>query len=66
MDEIGEKLSTQMRRALADAVSETIGDADVDEHEPFRAFKSAVRSKCSTWERVPDRFVQTDDGKPLG
>lgn len=55
---IVEHLSSDMRRALAEAVNECIRDAHVDASELFRAFKRAVRRKCSTWERVPDQYVE--------
>lgn len=53
-------LRSEMRRALADAVKEVLPDAAVDEHALFRAFKRAVRRKCSTWEQVPDSDVDHD------
>ena len=60
MERIVEHLSSEIRRALEDAVNETVDDADVDAHELFRAFRRAVRRKCSTWERVPDGCVKLD------
>ena len=50
-------LSTELRKALAQAVEEAIPDAEFDEHELFRAFQRAVGRRCSTWERVPDGDV---------
>lgn len=66
IEEIIDSLSSDMRRALADAVNEVIDDADFDEHELLRAFKRAVGRKCSTWERIPDRYIQDDNGRALG
>lgn len=66
IEEIVDSLSSDIRRALADAVNEVIDDAKFDEHELFRAFKRAVSRKCSTWERVPDRYVQDESGRALG
>jgi len=53
-EEIVDDLSSEFRRALSDAVSEVLPGVPFDEHELFRAFKRAVRRKCSTWERVRD------------
>jgi len=57
MEDIVDHLSSEMRKALGDAVRATQKGDRVDEHALFRAFKRAVGRKCSTWERVPDRFV---------
>jgi hypothetical protein len=59
-DEIVDHLSTEFRKALADAVREVIPNAQFDEHTLFRAFKRAVYRKCSTWETVPDRYVKSE------
>jgi hypothetical protein len=58
IEEIVEDLSTEMRRALEAAVKEVLPDAEFDSYKLFRAFKRAVRRKCSTWERVPDSHVE--------
>jgi len=58
IEEIVDHLSSEMRRALEEAVNECARDADVDAYDLFRAFKRAVRRKCSTWERVPDQYVE--------
>ena len=60
MEEIVDHLSSQMRRALSDAVKEAIPNSNVDEYALFRAFKRAVGRKCSTWERVPDRYIENE------
>jgi len=60
MEEIVEHLSSEMRRALSDAMKEVSPNSNFDEYELFRAFKRAVRRKCGTWERVPDRFVENE------
>ncbi|MDR2018745.1 MAG: hypothetical protein LBQ00_07765 [Syntrophobacterales bacterium] len=57
-EEIIDRLSTEMREALKDAVNEVLPEADFDEHELFRAFKGAVRRKCSRWESVPDSCLR--------
>jgi len=48
VQDIVDDLNSQFTRALAEAVSEVLPDADVDEHELFRAFNRAVGGKCST------------------
>jgi hypothetical protein len=53
-------LSSEMRKALAQATDQVMPGSHVDERELFRAFKRAVGRKCSTWERVPDHYVRTD------
>jgi hypothetical protein len=57
-EEIVDHLRSEMRRALEEAVKEVIPNAVFDSHDLFRAFKRAVRRKCSTWEQVPDNFVR--------
>ena len=56
--EIVEDLASEFRRALIDAVQEAIPDAEFDEQDLFRAFKSSIRRKCSTWTRVKDSHVE--------
>jgi hypothetical protein len=58
VDEVVDHLSNEMRRALEESVNEVIPGAQFDSHELFRAFKRAVYRKCSTWETVPDQYVQ--------
>lgn len=55
-------LDIDMRHALSDAVKAVIPGALFDEYQLFREFKRAVNRKCSTWESVPDRYVETDIG----
>lgn len=57
-EEIVDHLRNEMRKALEEAVKEVIPSAVFDAHDLFRAFKRAVRHKCSTWEQVPDNFVK--------
>lgn len=58
MDDIVEHLSSEIRRALEDAVRDVAPNAGIDSYELLRAFKRAVRRKCGTWEAVPDGAVQ--------
>ena len=60
IEAIVDHLSSGMRRALADAVQHVLPGANVDSHALFRAFKRAVARKCSTWEYVPDDYVDDD------
>jgi hypothetical protein len=60
IEEIVDHLSTEMRKALSIAVNNSIPDADFDERQLFRDFRRAVGRKCSTWERVPDHYVEND------
>jgi hypothetical protein len=57
IDEIVDDLSQEFRRALSDAVAEIFPDVEFDEYELFRAFKRAIRRKCSTWESVRNSHV---------
>ena len=58
IEDIIEHLSSEMRHALEDAVSETVQGAKFEPHELFRAFRRAVGRKCNTWENVPDSSVE--------
>jgi hypothetical protein len=59
VDEIIDHLSSEIRSALAEALSEVAPDADVNEEHFFRAFKKAVYRRCNTWENVPDQYVES-------
>lgn len=52
-----EHLDYDMKRALEDAVSHVLPDADVDRAEIYREFRRAVGRKCSTWVNVPDSDI---------
>ena len=60
IEEIIDHLSSEFRKALEDTVNQVAPNVQVDRYELFREFKRAVRRKCSTWERVPDRFVEKE------
>lgn len=53
-------LSSDIRRALEDAVKDECKGVNFDAHQLFRAFKRRVGSKCSTWVRVPDHYVEEE------
>ncbi len=58
MESVVEQLSAQVRRALADAVTNTIPDASFDEYQLFREFKHAIGRSCATWETIPNECVR--------
>ncbi len=58
VEEIIDHLSSEISKALAQAVNYVDPDADCTRNELFRAFKREVRRKCSQWEKVPDRCVR--------
>lgn len=60
LEELIDHLRPTVRRALEDAVNEVIDDADYDSGELFRAFRRAIRRRCSTWASVPNQFVKDD------
>jgi hypothetical protein len=59
IEKVIDKLDSQIRKALVQAVTEHLPDAKFDERELFKSFKKAVVRKCSTWETVPDNAVET-------
>ena len=59
IEDVVDHLSSEMRRALADAVRAQFKES-FDEYELYRAFRRAVGRKCSTWEQVPDNYVEVD------
>lgn len=58
IEDVIDHLSSEMRKALLDAVHEVDPKANVDAYSLLRAFKRAVRRKCNTWEQVPDHMVR--------
>lgn len=58
--EIIEHLAPQLRRALEDAVAQTMPGANIDTQEFFKIFRRAVGRKCRAWEQVPDSYVDCD------
>lgn len=60
IEEIVDHLSTEMRKALRQAIENTIPDVEYDDRELFRNFRRAVGRKCNTWEHVPDQYVESD------
>lgn len=60
VEEVIDHLSSEMRRALQDAVNQVAPDANFDVYGLFREFRRAVGRKCDTWEHVPDHLVKED------
>ena len=58
IEDIIDHLDTEIRAALNEAVLEVIPDSIFDKYELFRQFKNKVYNKCSTWETVPDHYVE--------
>jgi hypothetical protein len=57
VDEIVDHLSSEFRSALDMSVQRAIPGAKFDSTELFREFNRAISSRRSTWEKVPDRYV---------
>jgi hypothetical protein len=56
---IVDHLSSEMVRALRETLDELVPNASrIDEKEFFRDFKRRIDRKCSTWEKVPDKYVK--------
>ena len=60
IESIIESLDSEMKKALEDAVESVYPNSNIGRYELFREFKRAVGRKCSTWVRVPDRYVERD------
>lgn len=60
IEDIIEDLSSEMKRALEDAVERVLPDSRFDRNHLYREFKRAVGRKCNTWERVPDSHVDVN------
>lgn len=54
---IVEKLDSDFRRALQDAVSEATGQ-QVDAYELLRIFKRTVGRRFNQWEQVPNSCIR--------
>ena len=60
IEDVIESLDYGIKRALEDAVNRTIPNAQFDRNQLFREFRKAVGRKCSTWEKVPDRYIESE------
>ena len=57
IEAIVDHLSSEMKRALEQAVQEVLPNAEFDRNALSRAFRRAVGRKCHQWEDVPDQLV---------
>lgn len=55
-----EHLDREIRQAIEAALMEVTPGAAVDAYAVHRAFKRALARKCSSWERIPDRYLKPD------
>jgi hypothetical protein len=60
LDELIDHLSTEVKKALDDALTAEVPNANVNMDRFFQVFKQSVYRHCSIWERVPDRYVKMD------
>jgi hypothetical protein len=58
MEKVIERLKSQMRSALDDAMRKTFPGMEYDKYKLYRNFESAVKHKCNYWETVPDSAVE--------
>jgi hypothetical protein len=58
IESIIEHLDYEMKRALEDAVKRAGVEEHVNRNRLFKEFVKAVGRKCSSWENVPDNYVQ--------
>jgi hypothetical protein len=59
VDDVVHHLSSEFTRALDDTMTRFAPETQYDRNELFRFFKQAVYKRCSSWENVPDRAVET-------
>lgn len=60
LTEIIERLELELRPVLKRAVQAAIPDVEFDERVLYREFRTAVRRRFQTWERVPDSCVKSE------
>jgi hypothetical protein len=58
IEEVVDHLSSDMRRALEEAVREAIPGAVFDSSALCQSFIRAVGRACHTWEKIPDKYVR--------
>lgn len=57
IEEIVYHLDHDLKKALEKALAEVGASESIDAKALFKAFHRQVGRQCSTWETVPDRFV---------
>ena len=58
IEDVIDHLDTEIRNALAETIKDHFPNQSFDERDVFRTFKRMVGRKCSTWESVPDQYVE--------
>lgn len=59
IEAIVDRLDSEFRRALDEAVRYHIPNADCHANVLFSTFKRNLARHCRTWETVPDHLVDT-------
>lgn len=58
IEEVVDHLSSEFRKALGDVFASHAPNVQIDPYQAYRDFRRAVGRKCSTWETVPDQYVE--------
>ena len=58
LEEILDHLESEVKAAISDALRTIKPAAEVDHRMFFKEFLRAIGRKTSTWETVPDHFVE--------
>ncbi|MDY0904533.1 hypothetical protein [Pedobacter sp. CFBP9032] len=60
IEEIIDYIDTDIRKALSETIKKHFPNEDFNDREVFRTFKRMISRKCSSWENVPDGFVEKE------
>lgn len=60
IEEVIDHLDRELRRALEATLNEHFPNQSFDARSVFRTFKRQASRKCSTWENVPDQYINKD------
>lgn len=60
IEEIIDHIDSDIRKALSETLKQHFPEESFNDREVFRTFKRMISRKCSTWENVPDRFVEKE------
>ena len=60
IEEIIEHLDYDIKRALEDTFVRCYPGISIDRNRLFKEFVKAIRRKCNTWEKVPDRYIRME------
>jgi len=58
IEDVIDHLDTEIRRALEETIKSHFPNQNFNAREVFRTFVRMVGRKCSTWENVPDHYVE--------